>query len=57
VYCVNDPYGGPYADSWDLDGDGYPEWWQPGDYDFGSYPAFGWDCDDGDPEVIPGAGC
>jgi len=50
-------YGGALAGSWDLDGDGYFGWWQPGDYDFTSYPALGWDCDDFDPAVYPGYGC
>jgi hypothetical protein len=50
-------WGGPDADLWDLDGDGYPSWWQPGPYDFATYPAQGWDCDDLDPDVIPGDGC
>ena len=49
--------GGTYADQWDLDRDGYPLWWQPGDYDFGLYPGQGWDCDDDDPETFPGQGC
>ena len=46
------PFGGPGADDWDLDGDGWPLWWQPGPYVPGSY-----DCDDLDPDVHPGAGC
>ena len=50
-------WGGPDADLWDLDGDGYPSWWQPGPYDYATYPAQGWDCDDLDPDVIPGDGC
>jgi hypothetical protein len=50
-------YGGTDAGAWDLDGDGYPLWWQPGPYDSHSYPAAGWDCDDGDETVYPGAGC
>jgi len=50
-------YGGAYAGGWDLDGDGYPSWWQPGDYEFATYPALGWDCDDLDAEVYPGSGC
>lgn len=50
-------YGGPRASEWDIDHDGYPEWWQPGEYDFGSYPAAGWDCDDRDAAVFPGDGC
>jgi hypothetical protein len=50
-------YGGPDADGFDLDGDGYPEWWQPGPYDSVTYPALGWDCDDSDASVLPGQGC
>ncbi len=50
-------FGGPDAGVWDLDGDGHPSWWQPGGYDFGTYPALGWDCDDLDPTVGPGGGC
>ena len=42
---------------WDVDLDGYPEWWQPGPYDETTYPAQQWDCDDRDPLVRPGAGC
>ncbi len=49
-------YGGPGADGWDLDGDGYFECWQPGPYQPG-YAAAGWDCDDEDPDVHPGEGC
>ena len=48
-------YGGADADSWDVDGDGYPEWWLPGPYDAGTSP--GMDCDDGDPSTYPGNGC
>jgi hypothetical protein len=50
-------YGGPGGAGWDLDGDGYPAWYQPGAYDASSYPAAGWDCDDQDASVFPGAGC
>jgi len=50
-------YGGPGADQWDLDGDGHPEWWQPGPYDAESYPGLGWDCDDQDPSLRPFVGC
>ena len=50
-------YGGSAAGEWDLDGDGYPQWWQPGPYDPVAYPGSGWDCDDGDPTVFPGQGC
>ena len=50
-------YGGPGASTWDLDSDGYPEWWVPGDYDGASYPGEGWDCEDQDPGVYPGQGC
>ena len=51
------PYGGPGADAWDLDGDGFPAWWQPGPYDSATYPALGLDCDDLDPQVHPLSGC
>jgi len=50
-------YGGPDADSWDLDLDGYPEWWLPGPYDYVTYPAMSLDCDDKDDTVYPGVGC
>ena len=50
-------YGGSLAGNWDLDGDGYPEWWQPGEYDDESYPAQGWDCDDDDPTDHAAEGC
>ena len=50
-------YGGPGADSWDLDDDGTPEWWFPGAYDSTTYPGQGWDCDDLDDSVYPGNGC
>ena len=50
-------FGGPGADDFDLDWDGYPSWWQPGPYDYATYPAQGWDCDDLDPDVYPGNGC
>ena len=50
-------YGGAQAGGWDLDGDGYPLWYQPGPYDGASYPGLGLDCDDIDAEVFPGAGC
>ncbi|MFZ5480135.1 MAG: right-handed parallel beta-helix repeat-containing protein [Myxococcota bacterium] len=50
-------YSGTYGATWDLDGDGYPAWWQPGAYDTSAYPSAGWDCDDADETVYPGAGC
>ena len=50
-------YGSSYADEWDLDGDGWPEWWFPGEYDYTTYPGQGWDCDDRDDTVFPGSGC
>ena len=48
-------FGGPLAGSFDLDGDGFPLWWFPGEYDAASTPET--DCDDFDPTVHPGAGC
>jgi len=50
-------YGGAYGGTWDLDLDGYPEWWQPGAYDAATYPGQGWDCDDEAPGTYPGSGC
>jgi hypothetical protein len=47
------PFGGAEADGWDLDGDGYALWWQPGPWDASS----GADCDDLDPSAFPGSGC
>ena len=47
--------GGVRADQWDLDWDGYHEWWLPGPYDPATSP--GMDCDDGDVTVVPGNGC
>ena len=55
--CDMGAYGGPSAGDWDLDHDGHPEWWQPGEYDVGVYPGDGWDCDDRDPLVGPEWGC
>jgi len=48
-------YGGPYAASWDLDWDGYSEWWRPGAYDAAT--SANMDCDDRDDAVYPGSGC
>jgi len=48
-------YGGPGAEFWDLDWDGYPEWWLPGPYDSVTSPRM--DCDDGDDQVYPANGC
>ena len=50
-------FGGAGAGEWDLDGDGHPSWWQPEAYDYATYPALGWDCDDLDADVYPGNGC
>jgi hypothetical protein len=50
-------FGGLGAELWDLDWDGFPLWWQPGPYDHATYPDEGWDCDDLDSDVFPGAGC
>ncbi len=49
--------GGPGAALWDIDRDGYYGWWQPGEYDYVTYPGQGWDCDDRDAGVYPGNGC
>jgi hypothetical protein len=49
------PFGGPGADGWDLDGDGFFAWWRPGPYDASIDPTA--DCDDLDPTVNPGQGC
>ena len=49
------PYGGPQGAGWDLDDDGFYEWWLPGPYDPATSP--GMDCDDTDPAVFPGIGC
>jgi len=48
-------YGGTEADSWDMDWDGYPEWWLPGPYDPLTSP--GLDCHDQDATLYPGSGC
>ena len=50
-------FGGPQAGAWDLDGDGYFWWWQPGPYDVLTYPAMGLDCDDQSIAIYPGHGC
>jgi len=48
-------YGGPGAGGFDLDLDGYFQWWLPGAYDAGTSP--GMDCDDADPSIHAGNGC
>ncbi len=48
-------YGGSSANGWDLDGDGFYEWWLPGAYDAAT--SSGMDCDDQDAAVGPGSGC
>jgi hypothetical protein len=48
-------YGGPSASGWDLDGDGFYEWWSPGAYDAAT--SSGMDCDDQDTTIGPGSGC
>jgi predicted outer membrane repeat protein len=50
-------YGGVAGATWDIDYDGYYDWWQPGPYDYTLYPAQGWDCDDRDPNTYVGNGC
>jgi hypothetical protein len=49
------PFGGPDADGWDLDRDGWPAWWRAGAYDAATSPDA--DCDDEDASVYPGSGC
>ncbi len=49
--CDPGAYGGPGAASWDLDWDGFPEWWLPGAYDYSTSPEM--DCDDQDEEATP----
>ena len=51
------PFGGEEADGWDLDRDTYPAHPYPGPYDYVNYPGQGWDCNDRDKSVYPGAGC
>ena len=48
-------YGGAEASDWDIDQDGYFEWWLPGPYDPATSP--GLDCDDRDAAMYPGTGC
>ena len=48
-------YGGPGAELWDLDQDGYFQWWLPGAYDATTSPDG--DCDDTDETAYPGSGC
>ncbi|MBN2798728.1 MAG: VCBS repeat-containing protein [Deltaproteobacteria bacterium] len=44
-------YGGAQAGGWDLDGDGFFGWWQPGPAD----PGAGWDLEDTRADLTPGA--
>ncbi len=55
--CDQGLYGGSLGTTWDRDGDGWPEWWQPGEYDGESYPEEGWDCDDRAAGRTPDSGC
>lgn len=48
-------YGGDGADDWDLDWDGFFEWWRPGCYETSGSAEE--DCDDSDSAVYPGQGC
>ena len=50
-------YGAPSGHEWDLDGDGFPLWWQPGEYESVDYPPLDLDCDDWDVSVFPYQGC
>ena len=47
-------YGGSGAKGWNLDGDGFFEWWQVGEYDSAYVKR---DCDDLNPTVNPHSGC
>ncbi len=49
-------YGGEAAAHFDLDGDGFPLWWQPRPYAV-DLAVEGFDCDDLDADVHPGDGC
>jgi len=48
-------YGGPDADLWDVDGDGFFAWWQPGPYDPAVHLPAGLDCNDLSAGTYPGA--
>jgi predicted outer membrane repeat protein len=48
-------YGGPACDEFDLDLDGYLDWWHAGPYN-AMDPLDGKDCDDLDPWVFPQGG-
>ena len=48
-------FGGPSANTFDQDQDGWPGWWLPGPYDATTSP--GMDCDDDNASVYPGRGC
>ena len=50
-------YGGVHAHEWDLDHDGFSEWWHPGPYVPVTDSSGGWDCNDRDPDVYPLHGC
>jgi hypothetical protein len=49
-------FGGQGGGDWDLDWDGSPSWWQPGEYD-SSYTKDNLDCDDLDSSVNATDGC
>ena len=46
-------WGGPNADNWDLDGDGFAAKWEGDTYVPSLDIALGWDCDDSDARVYP----
>lgn len=46
-------WSGPDADGWDLDGDGWNRFWQPGSWS-GGYAALGLECDDRSIDAAPG---
>jgi hypothetical protein len=46
-------WSGPDADGWDLDGDGWNRFWQPGPWS-SAYASLGFECDDRTIDAAPG---